>query len=112
MSGDPENEYFGDGLAEELLNALAGIEGLKVAARTSAFSFKGTTADVRTIGDTLNVATVLRAACVARRTATVMRAASLDEAKAIAAADPAVRAGLFTATVRMWTTAAAARPGA
>jgi adenylate cyclase len=59
MSGDPENEYFGDGLAEELLNALAGIEGLKVAARTSAFSFKGTTADVRTIGDTLNVATVL-----------------------------------------------------
>lgn len=59
LSGDPENEYFGDGLAEELLNALAGIEGLKVAARTSAFSFKGTTADVRTIGDTLNVATVL-----------------------------------------------------
>lgn len=43
---------------------------------------------------------------------TVLRAASLDEAKAIAAADPAVRAGLFTATVRTWTTAAAARPGA
>jgi adenylate cyclase len=59
MSGDPENEYFGDGLAEELLNALAGIEGLKVAARTSAFAFKGTQTDVRTIGDTLRVATVL-----------------------------------------------------
>jgi uncharacterized protein YciI len=43
---------------------------------------------------------------------TVVRAASLDEAKAIAAADPAVRAGLFTTTVRTWTTAAAARPGA
>jgi adenylate cyclase len=59
MSGDPENEYFGDGLAEELLNALAGIEGLKVAARTSAFAFKNTQTDVRTIGDTLRVATVL-----------------------------------------------------
>ena len=59
MSGDPENEYFGDGLAEELLNALAGIEGLKVAARTSAFAFKGSNVDVRVIGDTLGVATVL-----------------------------------------------------
>jgi adenylate cyclase len=59
LSGDPENEYFGDGLAEELLNALAGIEGLKVAARTSAFAFKNTSIDVRAIGDTLRVATVL-----------------------------------------------------
>jgi adenylate cyclase len=59
LSADPENEYFGDGLAEELLNALAGIEGLKVAARTSAFAFKNSQADVRTIGDTLRVATVL-----------------------------------------------------
>ena len=59
LSGDPENEYFGDGLAEELLNALAGIEGLKVAARTSAFAFKGSSTDVRVIGDTLGVATVL-----------------------------------------------------
>lgn len=59
LSGDPENEYFGDGLAEELLNALAGIEGLKVAARTSAFAFKNRSVDVRTIADTLDVATVL-----------------------------------------------------
>ncbi len=59
MSGDPENEYFGDGLAEELLNALAGIEGLKVAARTSAFAFKGRDTDIRAIGDTLAVETVL-----------------------------------------------------
>ncbi|MGH7552332.1 MAG: hypothetical protein ACREMQ_04825 [Longimicrobiales bacterium] len=58
-SGNPEDEYFGDGLAEELLNALSGIEGLNVAARTSAFSFKGSSVDIRTIGDTLNVATVL-----------------------------------------------------
>ena len=59
LGGDVENEYLGDGLAEELLNALAGIEGLKVAARTSAFAFKGTNMDVRLIGDTLGVATVL-----------------------------------------------------
>ena len=59
LSGDPENEYFGDGLAEELLNALSGIEGLKVAARTSAFAFKGSRLDVRVIADTLGVATVL-----------------------------------------------------
>jgi TolB-like protein len=59
MSGDAENEYFGDGLAEELLNALSSIEGLKVAARTSAFAFKNSNIDVRVIGDTLGVATVL-----------------------------------------------------
>jgi TolB-like protein len=59
LSGDVENEYFGDGLAEELLNALAGIDGLKVAARTSAFAFKDANTDVRRIGDTLGVATVL-----------------------------------------------------
>ena len=59
MSADPENEYFCDGLAEELLNALAKIEGLRVAARTSAFSFKGKEADIREIGRRLNVSTVL-----------------------------------------------------
>src|SRR6266550_4319001 len=59
MSADPENEYFCDGLAEELLNALAKIESLKVAARTSAFSFKGKETDVREIGRKLNVGVVL-----------------------------------------------------
>jgi TolB-like protein len=59
LSGQEENEYFGDGLAEELLNALAGIEGLKVAARTSAFSFKGSDADIREIAEALDVETVL-----------------------------------------------------
>src|ERR1043166_8293170 len=49
MSADPENEYFCDGLAEELLNALAKIENLKVAARTSAFSFKGRNTNVSEI---------------------------------------------------------------
>src|SRR5205823_1512596 len=55
MSADGENEYFCDGLAEELLNALAKIEDLKVAARTSAFSFKGKNTNVCEIGTTLGV---------------------------------------------------------
>jgi serine/threonine-protein kinase len=59
ISADPENEYFCDGLAEELLNALSHIEGLKVAARTSTFSFKEKRSDVSEIGRTLGVKTVL-----------------------------------------------------
>jgi TolB-like protein/predicted Zn-dependent protease len=59
MSGDKEQEYFSDGLAEELLNDLAKIQGLRVAARTSAFQFKGKSEDLRTVGEKLNVATVL-----------------------------------------------------
>lgn len=59
MSGDPENEYFSDGISEEIINALAQLPGLRVAARTSAFSFKGRSADLRTIGDQLNVGSVL-----------------------------------------------------
>ena len=59
MSADAETEYFCDGLAEELLNALAKIEKLKVAARTSAFSFKRKSASVGEIARALNVATVL-----------------------------------------------------
>jgi serine/threonine-protein kinase len=55
MSSDPENDYFGDGLAEELINALAGWPGIRVAARTSAFSFRGREQDVREIGRQLNV---------------------------------------------------------
>jgi eukaryotic-like serine/threonine-protein kinase len=59
MSADPENEYFCEGLAEELINALAKLDRLRVVARTSAFSFKGKNADVREIGMKLNVSTVL-----------------------------------------------------
>ena len=55
MSGDKENEYFSDGLAEEILNALTKLPGLKVAARTSAFAFKGRNEDIRRIGETLRV---------------------------------------------------------
>jgi len=59
MSSEPENEYFCDGLAEELLNALTRIKDLKVAPRTSSFSFKGKNANVRTIGEALKVNSVL-----------------------------------------------------
>lgn len=59
ISADDENEYFCDGLAEELLNALSKIDGLRVAARTSAFSFKGKEMKVSEIADALNVSTVL-----------------------------------------------------
>jgi TolB-like protein/Flp pilus assembly protein TadD len=59
MSGNPENEYFSDGLSEELLNMLAKVEALKVAARTSSFHFKGRTGDVADIARQLGVAAVL-----------------------------------------------------
>ena len=59
MSGDPEQEYFSDGISEEILNDLTIIEGLKVAGRTSAFSFKGKNEDIRTIGEKLDVTMVL-----------------------------------------------------
>ena len=59
MSPDKEQEYFSDGLAEEMLNSLAKIPGLHVAGRTSAFQFKGKNEDLRVIGQRLNVATVL-----------------------------------------------------
>ena len=59
MSGDKENEYFSDGLAEEIINALTRIPGLKVIARTSAFAFKGKHEDVRRIAQALGVTKVL-----------------------------------------------------
>ena len=59
MSADPENEYFSDGISEEILNALTRVEGLQVTARTSSFTFKGKNEDVRQIGQKLGVATVL-----------------------------------------------------
>ena len=59
MSGDKENEYFSDGLAEEIINALTRVSGLKVIARTSAFAFKGKHEDVRRIAGALGVSKVL-----------------------------------------------------
>src|SRR4051794_4513580 len=59
MSAEPEQEYFCDGMAEELISALARIKGLSVAARTSSFLFKQRTVDIREIGERLMVQTVL-----------------------------------------------------
>jgi TolB-like protein/Tfp pilus assembly protein PilF len=59
LSQDLENEYFSDGLSEEIRNQLARVSGLRVAARTSSFAFKGRHEDVREIGRRLSVATVL-----------------------------------------------------
>jgi eukaryotic-like serine/threonine-protein kinase len=59
LSADKENEYFSDGLAEEIINALTRVRGLKVTARTSAFAFREEKQDIRKIAETLNVRTVL-----------------------------------------------------
>jgi TolB-like protein len=59
MSADPEQEYFSDGLSEEILNLLAQIRDLRVIGRTSSFAFKGRNEDLRTIGSTLGVAYLL-----------------------------------------------------
>jgi TolB-like protein len=59
LSADPEQEYFCDGMAEEILNALAQVRGLRVVARTSAFAFKGENRDAREIAAALDVATIV-----------------------------------------------------
>jgi len=59
MSADKENEYFCDGLSEEIINALCHIRELRVVARTSAFAFKGKEIDIREVGEKLNVGAVL-----------------------------------------------------
>ncbi|MGH7546825.1 MAG: tetratricopeptide repeat protein [Gemmatimonadales bacterium] len=59
LSSDREDEYFSDGMTDELMNALAHVEELRVASRTSCFAFKGKSADVREIGDRLKVGAVV-----------------------------------------------------
>lgn len=59
MSSDPEQEYFSDGLTEEIINALGQLPGLKVIARTSSFAFKGRHLDIREIARALGVTTIL-----------------------------------------------------
>jgi len=81
MSGEKDQEYFSDGLTEELLNSLAEINELQVAARTSAFSFKGKDTDIGTIARKLNVGAVLegsvrRSAHTIRITAQLINAAT------------------------------------
>ncbi len=59
LSADPENEYFSDGMTEEIINALAKVPGLQVGSRSSSFAFKGKQVDAREVGEKLGVATVL-----------------------------------------------------
>jgi TolB-like protein/Tfp pilus assembly protein PilF len=59
MSADPENEYFSDGITEDIINALAKVPGIQVASRTSSFAFKGKDVDLRQIGEKLGVTSVL-----------------------------------------------------
>jgi serine/threonine protein kinase/tetratricopeptide (TPR) repeat protein len=60
MSGDPDNEYFSDGITDDIIGALTQVRGLRVAARASSFSYKGQNEDLATIGRTLGVTTVLQ----------------------------------------------------
>lgn len=62
MSSDTRQDYFSDGLADELINTLSGVAGLHVAARTSAFTFKGSTSTISEIGRRLNVGAILEGA--------------------------------------------------
>ena len=81
MSGDPDNEYFSDGITEELLNALAHIPDLRVPGRTSSFAFKGQNITIQQIADTLDVAHVLEGS-VRRDGERVLIAAQLVDARA------------------------------
>ncbi len=59
LTGDPGKDYFGDGMAEEIINALGQVQGLKVSARISSFAYKGRNLDIRQIAQDLGVSTVL-----------------------------------------------------
>jgi len=71
MSADPDQEYFSDGISEEILNALAKVKELKVAGRTSSFAFKDKNDDLRLIGDTLGVEHILEGSV--RKSGTMIR---------------------------------------
>jgi len=79
MSGDPSQEYFSDGLTEEILNSLSRINELQVAARTSSFSFQGEHPDIATVAHKLNVASVLEGS-VRRSGRTIRVTAQLNNA--------------------------------
>jgi TolB-like protein len=71
MSSDAEQEFFSDGITEEILNALASVQELKVAGRTSSFAFKGQSDDLRKIGDALGVENILEGSV--RKSGTTVR---------------------------------------
>jgi adenylate cyclase len=67
MSGDPEQEYFADGMVEEIITALSRFKWLFVIARNSSFTFKGKAVDVKEVGRRLGVAMSLRGLCARRQ---------------------------------------------
>lgn len=71
LSADRNDDYFSDGITEELISTLAAVEGLEVASRTSSFAFKNRPADVREIGQKLGVATIVEGSV--RRSGTTLR---------------------------------------
>jgi eukaryotic-like serine/threonine-protein kinase len=75
LSGDPTQDYFSDGVSEELINALSNVEALQVSARTSSFSFKGKNADIGAIARKLNVAAILEGSI--RRSGNTVRITAL-----------------------------------
>ena len=76
MSGDAEQEYFSDGISEDIITDLSKVAGLTVIARNSSFTYKGRAVDVRTVGRELNVRSVLEGSIRAlRKTGTDHRAA-------------------------------------
>jgi TolB-like protein/Tfp pilus assembly protein PilF len=85
QSGNPDDEYFSDGMTDELASALMKVPGLRVAARSSAFTFKGRNADAREVGRKLDVATVLEGSV--RRSGSKLRVT----AQLVNAADGLVR---------------------
>ena len=73
LSGDPKQDYFSDGMSEELINALSSVDSLEVIARTSSFSFKGQNVDISTIAQKLNVGAILQGSV--RRSGSTVRVA-------------------------------------
>lgn len=81
LSTDPENEYFSDGITEEIINALTTIKGLQVTARTSSFAFKNRNVDVRSIGAQLGVAAILEGSVRKHKNRIRIRAQLIDTAE-------------------------------
>jgi TolB-like protein len=71
LNREADDEYFSDGLSEDIINSLSEVAGLKVIARTSAFAFKGRNEDIRRIGESLGVSTLLEGSV--RRAGTRLR---------------------------------------
>jgi len=91
LSADKENEYFSDGLAEDIIDALTQVPGLRVMARTSAFAFRGKEQDVRKIGAELNVENIFEGSV--RRAGNRIRVTVQLGKRRVPSVEPALRPG-------------------